>query len=49
VAFWVGATGASLPLTDPTSISRTLALLLVLLAGGFTVMAKVVRRAVPAR
>jgi methionine-rich copper-binding protein CopC len=49
VAFWVGADGAPSLVTDPTSLSRTVALLLVLLAGGFTVMAQVVRRAVPAR
>jgi hypothetical protein len=49
VAFWVGDTGASSPVVDPASLSRTLALLLVLLAGGFTVMAQVVRQAVPAR
>jgi methionine-rich copper-binding protein CopC len=38
VSFWVGASGGPPPLTDPTSLSRTLAMLLVLLAGGFSVL-----------
>jgi len=48
IEFWVGASGALMPSDDTAALLRSLALLLVLLAGGFALLLRSLQVAVPA-